>query len=63
MTLSVEVGIQRRIEGQKDLVFSRDDDIAVEAEDPSSSAMVDTIELDKRERNRFMKSYRNNFKN
>ena len=61
----MEVGIQRRIEGQKDLVFARDDDVAVEAEaeDPSSSAMVDTIELDTRERNRFMKSYRNNFTN
>ena len=56
----MEVGIQRRIEGQKD-VFARDDDVAVEAEDPSSSAMVDTIELDTRERKRFMKSYRNNF--
>ena len=57
----MEVGIQRRIEGQKDLVFARDDDVAVEAEDPSSSAMVDTIELDTRERNWFIKSYRNNF--
>jgi len=61
----VEVGIQRRIEGHVDLVFARDDDVAVEteAEDPCSSPMLDTIELETRERNGFIKSYRNKHTN
>ena len=43
---STEVGIQRRIEGHKDLVFAHEDDgddvvVGTEAEDPSSSAILD----------------------
>jgi hypothetical protein len=54
------VGIQRRIEGHKDLVFAHDDDdddvvVGTEAEDPSSPAILDTTEVDTRERKRFIK--------
>lgn len=57
---SVEVGIQRRIDGHRDLVLAHDDDVdevdvavVAAADDPSSSAIF-KIELVTRRRSKFM---------
>lgn len=60
MMRSVEVGIQRRIDGHRDLVLAHDDDVdevdvavVAAADDPSSSAIF-KIELVTRRRSKFM---------